>query len=41
MASQAISPTPELVEGEWDDDAFAELAEAYREAAEEETQPTI
>jgi len=31
VPGQAERPSPQLVEGEWDDDAFAELAEALRE----------
>ena len=36
LPSQAVSPIPEFVEGEWDDNAFAELAEATRDATVEE-----
>jgi hypothetical protein len=31
MSTQAGRPNPQLVEGKWDDDAFAELADALRE----------
>jgi hypothetical protein len=36
MPSKAERPSPELVEGQWDAAAFAELTEALREAAEED-----
>ena len=37
--SLAVEPTPELVEGRWDDDAFAELAAEVQEAEERDFDP--
>jgi hypothetical protein len=41
LDSAAVPPTPELVEGTWDDDAFAELAAEVREAGEFDFDPDL